>query len=157
MAHLYHATVAWRLPPGADFARGRYSRGHVWRFDGGTEVEASASPQVVPAAYAPAGAVDPEEAFVASLSSCHMLTFLDLARRDGFVVEAYEDSAEGRMEKSAQGRLWVSLITLKPRIDFSGEKRPGPGDLARLHDAAHDLCFIANSIKTEIRVEPTPA
>ena len=76
---------------------------------------------------------------------------------DGLVVEAYEDSAEGRMEKNDRGRLWVSLITLKPRIDFSGEKRPGPGDLARLHDAAHDLCFIANSIKTEIRVEPNLA
>lgn len=156
--HFYHATVSWRREAAeAEFAKGRYSRGHIWRFDGGVEVKASASPQVVPKAFAPADAVDPEEAFVAALSSCHMLTFLDLARRAGFVVESYDDAAEGEMEKNATGRYWMARVTLRPRIVFSGDKRPLPADLDRLHHAAHDECFIANSVTTEVRVEPVAA
>ena len=153
--HLYHATVAWRREPDADFARGRYSRAHTWRFDGGVEVNAAASPHVVPKAFTPEDAVDPEEAFVASLSSCHMLTFLDLARRAGFIVDSYEDAAEGEMVKNAAGRLWVSRVTLRPRITYAG-KEPAADELGRLHHDAHDLCFIANSVTTDVRVE-TPA
>lgn len=150
--HLYRATVIWRRPADADFPKGRYSRGHLWRFDGGVEVKASASPQVVPKAFAPADAVDPEEAFVASLSSCHMLTFLDLARRAGFVIDSYEDAAEGLMEKNAAGRYWISRVTLRPRIVFAGNE-PSAADLERLHHGAHDQCFIANSVTTDVRVE----
>lgn len=152
--HLYRATVTWRRDPDADFARGRYSRGHLWRFDGGVEVKAAASPYVVPKALTPEDAVDPEEAFVASLSSCHMLTFLDLARRAGFVVDAYEDAAEGEMEKNAAGRLWVSRVTLRPRIAWAGNAPPAD-QLDRLHHDAHDLCFIANSVTSDVRVEPS--
>ncbi len=150
--HLYRATVAWRRGDG-EFAKGRYSRAHTWRFDGGIEVPASASPQVVPKPYAVEAAVDPEEAFIASLSSCHMLTFLDLARRAGFVIESYEDEAEGVMEKTPEGRYWVSRVTLRPRIGWGGDKQPGHDDLAALHHAAHEQCFIANSVKTAVSVE----
>jgi organic hydroperoxide reductase OsmC/OhrA len=151
--HIYQATVRWQRDPESDFAKGRYSRGHVWRFDGGLEVKASASPHVVPKAFAPADAIDPEEAFVASLSACHMLTFLDLARRAGFFVETYEDQAEGLMEKRADGRQWMSRVTLRPAIAFSND-RPSPAELERIHHEAHELCFIANSVTTDVRVEP---
>jgi organic hydroperoxide reductase OsmC/OhrA len=150
--HLYKATVSWRRGDG-EFQKGRYSRGHTWRFDGGIEVPASASPQVVPKPYVVEAAVDPEEAFIASLSSCHMLTFLDLARRAGFVIESYEDEAEGVMEKNSAGKYWISRVTLKPRIAYGGDKQPSPDDLARLHHAAHEECFIANSVKTDVKVE----
>lgn len=152
MTHLYRVDVVWRRDEG-DFRKGRYSRGHVWRFDGGVEVPASASPLVVPAAYAPADAVDPEEAFVAALSSCHMLTFLDLARRAGFVVASYEDAAEGVLDKVAEGRLCVARVVLRPRIRFEGEG-PDAAALDKLHEDAHRTCFIANSVTTEITVEP---
>lgn len=157
MAHLYHATVVWRREADEDFAKGRYSRRHLWRFDGGIELAASASPLVVPKPYSAEDAVDPEEAFVASLSSCHMLTFLDLARRQGFVLDSYEDEAEGVMEKNAEGRFWIASVTLRPRIGFSGDRRPDAAALDRLHHAAHEHCFIANSVRTEVRVEPAGA
>lgn len=150
--HPYRATVAWRRGEG-DFAKGRYSRGHVWHFDGGVEVAATASPHVIPKPYTVEAAVDPEEAFVASLASCHMLTFLDLARRAGFVVDAYEDDAEGEMEKNQAGKYWVSRVTLRPRIAWGDGLGPGHGELARLHHAAHEECFIANSVRTTVTVE----
>ena len=112
---------------------------------------------VVPKPYAHEDAVDPEEAFVASLSSCHMLTFVDLARRAGLVLDSYADEAEGEMVKNAEGRLWMARMTLRPKIAFSGARQAEPGELDRLHHAAHDLCFIANSVKTDIRVEPVVA
>jgi organic hydroperoxide reductase OsmC/OhrA len=155
MSHLYTATISWQRGEG-DFARGRYSRRHDWRFDGGVTVPASASPQVVPAAFAPADAVDPEEAFVASLSSCHMLTFLDLARRAGFVVDAYEDVAEGVMEKNADGVFWVSRVALRPRIAWAG-REPDAAELEKLHHDAHRYCFIANSVTTAVTIEPPKA
>jgi organic hydroperoxide reductase OsmC/OhrA len=151
--HSYHATIEWRRDDG-DFAKGRYSRDHVWRFDGGIEVPASASPLVVPRAYVGENTVDSEEAFVATLSACHMLTFLDVARRAGFVVESYEDAAEGEMERLEAGRWWVAKVTLRPRIAFSGEREPTEADLDGLHHKAHEACFIANSVKTEVTVEP---
>jgi organic hydroperoxide reductase OsmC/OhrA len=152
MAHLYTATVTWSRGDG-EFAKGRYSRGHEWRFDGGISVPASASPQVVPKAYVNEAAVDPEEAFIASLASCHMLTFLDLARRGGFVVESYEDAAEGEMAKNAAGKYWVSRVMLRPQIAWGSDKQPTRDELAKLHHVAHEECFIANSVKTEVTVE----
>ena len=155
-AHLYRATISWRRDAG-DFAKGRYSRRHLWRFDGGIEVPASASPAVVPKPYSVEDAVDPEEAFVAALSSCHMLTFVDIARRAGFLIDAYDDEAEGVMEKNAEGRTWISRVTLRPRIAYAGDKQPSAEELARLHEEAHDLCFISNSVKTAVIVAPPPA
>ena len=143
----------WRRDDG-DFAKGRYARGHVWRFDGGVEAAASASPAVVPKPFADESAIDPEEALVASLSSCHMLTFLDVARRAGFVVDSYEDSAEGEMERLASGRWWIAKVTLRPRIVFSGGREPTQAELDDLHHKAHEACFIANSVKTRIEIEP---
>ena len=155
MAHLHKATIAWKRGEG-DFAKGRYSRGHVWRFDGGIEVPASASPAVVPPPYSVETAIDPEEAFVASLSSCHMLTFIDIARRAGFVTESYDDTAEGEMVKGENGQWWISKVTLKPRIVFSGGKRPSEAELADFHHKSHDACFISNSVRTEVVVAPLP-
>jgi organic hydroperoxide reductase OsmC/OhrA len=152
-AHIYRTTVSWQRGEG-DFAKGRYSRKHVWRFDGGVDVPASASPLVVPKPYSVEDAVDPEEAFIASLSSCHMLTFIDIARRAGFTVDSYDDAAEGVMEKNAEGRMWISTVTLRPRIVWSGGKEPSAGELAHLHEQAHDLCFISNSVKTTVTVQP---
>ena len=149
--HQYRATIAWRRE-GEDFAKGRYSRAHEWRFDGGITVPGSASPSVVPAPFSRQDAVDPEEAFVAALSSCHMLTFVDMARRAGIVVESYEDEAVGIMERIAPGRMAITRVTLRPRIVFDGAM-PDQGKLDELHHQAHELCFIANSVKTEISVE----
>jgi organic hydroperoxide reductase OsmC/OhrA len=148
----YTATISWRNDSD-DFARGRYTRGHLWRFDGGTEVPATASPHVVPARFTVEAAVDPEEALIAALSSCHMLTFLDIARRGGFVVASYEDDAVGMMEKNEAGKLWVSEVTLSPRIAFTG-KAPEAAELVHLHEVAHDDCFIANSLLTRVVITP---
>ena len=145
----HKATIKWqRTSP--DFLKGKYSREHTWTFDGGVTVPASASPSVVPAPFSNPAHVDPEEAFVASISSCHMLTFLYLASRQGFQIESYEDEAIGVMAKNAGGVPWVSLVTLKPKIVYGGEKSPSPEDEKQLHHQAHDQCFIANSIRTEI-------
>lgn len=148
----YTATVVWERAPDEPFTNNRYGRGHSWSFDGGVSFRASSSPHVVPRFSDPSG-VDPEEAFVASLSSCHMLTFLYLAAKRGLVVNRYEDVAEGIMAKNERGRFWVSQVTLKPRIDWEGA-RPSADILDQLHHAAHDECFIANSVRTEVRCEP---
>jgi organic hydroperoxide reductase OsmC/OhrA len=148
----YTATVAWKRGEAEPFTDNKYSRGHQWSFDGGVTFRASSSPHVVPRFSDPAG-VDPEEAFVASLSSCHMLTFLYHAAKKGFVVDSYEDTAEGAMGKTPEGRFWVSKVTLKPRIAWGGPA-PDTAALDALHHAAHDECFIANSVKTDVRVEP---
>ena len=146
----YRATVEWEGR--GDFASGRYSRAHHWRFDGGAEVPASASPQVVPLPFSDPSGVDPEEALVASASSCHMLWFLHRAREAGLVVTRYRDEATARMGKDQRGRTAITRIVLRPRIDFAGPE-PDAETLARLHEAAHDACFIANSLRTEIVVE----
>jgi organic hydroperoxide reductase OsmC/OhrA len=148
----HRATVRWALPAGGDFLKGRYSREHTWTFDGGVTVAASPSPGVVPVPFSNPGGVDPEEAFVASISSCHMLTYLFVAMRQGFVVERYEDEAVGVLRKNERGAIWVSAVTLTPRIVYGGEKRPTAEDEDRLHRLAHEQCFIANSVKTEITV-----
>ena len=151
------AIVNWQRRPSDDFLKGKYSREHAWTFDGGFTMPASPSPSVVPAPWSNPANVDPEEAFVASVSSCHMLTFLFLASRQGFQVESYRDEAVGKMAKNAQGAAWVASITLRPVIVYGGQKRPSANDEAQLHHGAHEQCFIANSIKTEVLVEPTPA
>lgn len=146
----YVATVEWRS--GGGFREGRYSRAHRWAFDGGAVVPASASPHVVPAPMSDPAGVDPEEALVASVSSCHMLWFLHLARDAGLDVAAYRDEAVGTMGRDDRGRMAVTRIVLRPKIDFAGDT-PDAGALARLHHEAHEKCFIANSLRTEIVVE----
>ena len=149
----YKTTLAWTRGD-QPFTDGKYSRAHVWRFDGGAQVPASSSPQVVKVPMSDESAVDPEEAFIASLASCHMLFFLDFARRAGFVIDTYEDESEGVLGKDAQGRMAMTVVTLRPRIAFSGDKRPTREEQDALHHKAHEACFIANSVKTEVRVEP---
>ena len=149
----YTASVHWTRND-AKFTDKRYSRRHVWRFDGGVEVPASASPHSVPLPYASADAVDPEEAFVAAISSCHMLWFLSIAAKRGFRVDEYADNAEGVMEKDSQGRLAMTRVTLRPRIVYDGERMPSAADVAAMHGEAHHECYIANSVKTAISVEP---
>lgn len=147
------ATVTWKRGADEAFTDNKYSRGHEWSFDGGVRFRASSSPQVVPRFSDPAG-VDPEEAFVASLSSCHMLTFLYVAAKKGFVIDSYEDQATGAMGKNDKGRFWVNTVTLHPRIVYGGGKAPDKATEDQMHHAAHDDCFIANSVLTEVRVEP---
>ena len=149
----HNATIRWSASAGEDFAKGQYSRAHSWIFDGGAVVPASASPHVVPAPWSDAAGVDPEEAFVASLASCHMLFFLDFARRSGVVVASYEDEAEGMMEKGNDGRVRITKVTLRPRIAFNGAA-PDAAALDALHHKAHEACFIANSVTSEIVIEP---
>ncbi len=141
------AELSWRSD--GKFETGDYSRRHGWKFDGGAEVIASSSPEVVPVPGSDPFGVDPEEALVASVASCHMLWFLDVARRAGHVVESYDDAAEGEMGRIAAGRMALTRITLRPRIVFAGTA-PGEDEVARLHETAHERCFIANSLKTEI-------
>jgi organic hydroperoxide reductase OsmC/OhrA len=136
-----------------DFLSGRYSREHTWTFDGGIRVSASPSPSVVPEPYSNPGSVDPEEAFVAAVSSCHMLTYLYLASRRGFLVDSYQDEALGVMAKNGKGVAWVSVITLHPQIAYSGDQLPTSTEEEQLHHLAHKQCFIANSIKTDVVVK----
>ena len=150
--HRYSARTAWSRN-GATFSDNRYSRGHEWSFDGGVTVPASASPSIVPAPWSVAAAVDPEEALVASASSCHMLWFLSLAAKRGFVVDSYVDDAFGVMEKNAHGKLAFSRITLQPNVSFGGATQPTEDEIAFLHHDAHAECFIANSLKCDIVVE----
>lgn len=146
----YTADISWTLGEGEDFLAGRYSRGHTVSFDGGITVPASASPHVV-GRWAVKEAVDPEEMLVAALSNCHMLVFLHLARQAGFGVTAYRDRAEGTMGQIAPGRQAVTAVVLHPEIEWSGPA-PDAAKLAELHHQAHEGCFIANSVKTEVTV-----
>jgi organic hydroperoxide reductase OsmC/OhrA len=151
----YTATVSWTCPVApAEFLAGKYSRGHDWAFDGGVSFRASSSPHVVPLPWSDAAGVDPEEAFVASLSSCHMLTFLFIASKRKFAVTSYVDEAEGIMAKNAEGKLAVTVVTLKPLIAFSGDRTPTREELDQMHHQAHEDCFIASSVRTEVRCEP---
>ena len=148
----YTATIRWSRTGESDFAKGQYSRAHEWAFDGGGVIPASASPHIVPAPWSDAASGDPEEAFVASLSSCHMLFFLDFARRAAFAVENYVDEAEGVMEKRPDGKMAMTRVTLRPHVTWSGNP-PDKSAIADLHHRAHDACFIANSVTTEVKVE----
>lgn len=147
------ATIHWQRGDD-DFTKGRYSRAHEWRFDGGVVVPASASPHVVRAPWSDPTAVDPEEAFVAAVASCHMLWFLSLAAERGIVVESYDDEAVGIMGRIAPERHAVTEIVLRPRIVFGGASAPDAAAIQTVHDAAHERCFIANSITSAIRIEP---
>ena len=145
----YFAKVSWNLN-GGDFVGQKYSREHQWEFDDGLVVPASASPHVVPLPMSIEKAVDPEEAFVASLSSCHMLWFISIAAGKKFMLQSYFDHAEGVMEKDGEGKLAVTKVTLTPHTQFTGEKIPDREQLDKMHSLAHKNCFIANSVKTEI-------
>lgn len=149
----YETEVQWSRD-GALFTDNRYSRSHRWLFDGGVEVPASSSPTVVPLPLSVAAAVDPEEAFVASLSSCHMLWFLSVAAMRGCVVDSYRDRAVGEMAKDSSGKLAMTRVTLRPDATFVGEKRPTAEDVVAMHREAHEQCYIASSVKTDVRCEP---
>jgi organic hydroperoxide reductase OsmC/OhrA len=151
--HEYQARIHWARGE-APFTDNRYSRGHSWRFDGGVEVPASSSPRVVRVPMSVEAAVDPEEAFVASLSSCHMLWFLSLAAGAGWRVDEYLDDAAGVMGKNTAGKTAMLRVTLHPRVSFSGERLPSRPDILRMHERAHEACFIANSVITEVHTEP---
>ena len=152
-AHPYVAEIDWERGEQA-FLDNRYSRRHRIRFDGGVEIPGSSSPYVVPLPYSCAAAMDPEEAFVASLSSCHMLWFLSLAAKAGWRVDSYRDRAEGIMAKSPQGKLMMTQVTLRPAVAFSGDHLPTREEIVALHHKAHDQCFIANSVLSEVHCEP---
>jgi organic hydroperoxide reductase OsmC/OhrA len=152
MTH-HSATILWQRD-GAAFTDNRYSRGHLWRFDGGIEVPASSSPHSVRVPLSVEAAVDPEEAFVAALSSCHMLWFLSLAAKGGFVVETYRDEAVGVLGTNAAGKQAITNVTLHPAVEFAGDPRPSHEEIDALHHEAHQRCMIANSVTSEIRCEP---
>jgi organic hydroperoxide reductase OsmC/OhrA len=149
----YTASVVWERN-GSVFTDNRYSRGHRWKFDGGIEVPGSSSPHSVPLPLSVAEAVDPEEAFVAAISSCHMLWFLSLAAKRGLVVDSYRDDAVGVMGRDANRKIFVSAVTLHPRVVIGGDKGATADELAAIHHEAHEACYIANSIRTEVRCEP---
>lgn len=150
----YNVKIEWRRREGEVFTDNKYSREHRWIFDGGVEVAGSSSPHVVPPPLSSEQAVDPEEAFIAALSSCHMLWFLSIAAERGVVVESYEDNAEGVMGKNAEGRIAMTKVTLRPRIGFGGDPRPSEEVVDAIHHESHEKCFIANSVKTIVTTEP---
>jgi organic hydroperoxide reductase OsmC/OhrA len=151
----YVATITWTgTAAPEDFVNGKYSREHAWAFDGGVTVPASPAPASVPRPWSNPANVDPEEAFVASISSCHMLTFLWVASKQGFAAASYVDRAVGVMSKNERGVPWVSKVTLHPAIVWAGEKQPTPAELDELHHAAHEGCYIAQSVKTDVVVAP---
>lgn len=149
---IYRAKVSWVSDTPDTFTKNRYSRGHEWSFDGGVTVPASSSPQVVNR-YSVEAAVDPEEALVASVSACHMLTFLYLAARAGFRIDAYSDNAAGEMAANDNGKQWLAKITLDPQIEWAGDKLPTADEIVDLHHRAHEECYIANSIRSEVVVK----
>jgi organic hydroperoxide reductase OsmC/OhrA len=149
----YTAKIVWKNDAPEVFAKNQYTRGHIWEFDGGITVPASSSPHAVRIPFSVEAAVDPEEALVASASSCHMLSFLWVAAKAGFNIESYEDNAEGLMATTDTGKQWISAITLDPRIVWVGNKIPNAEELANLHHEAHEVCYIANSIKSEVVVK----
>jgi organic hydroperoxide reductase OsmC/OhrA len=152
----YHASITWQRD-GATFIDNRYRRLHTWTFDEGLTVPASASPHSVPLPLSEARAVDPEEALVAAVSSCHMLWFLSIAAKRGFVVERYADSPVGTLGRNAKGKDVITEITLRPDITFGGGKRPTSADVAAIHHEAHEVCCLANSVTAEVRLEPPSA
>lgn len=153
MSH-HAARVLWQRDAAEAFVDNRYSRRHAWHFDGGAVVAGSASPSVVRVPYSDASAVDPEEALIAAAASCHLLWFLSLAAEQGYCVDRYEDDAQGEMGQDERGRQAITRIVLRPRVSFSGLHRPDADAFERLHHAAHEACFIANSLRSEIVCEP---
>lgn len=151
MAHTYTAKITWERGLDQAFLDRSYSRGHTWTFDG-IEVPASSSPQVVKS-YSRSDAIDPEEALLAAASSCHMLSFLDIAARRYFRIDTYVDNAEAILEKRPDGKTAITGIVLRPQILFSSEPAPTPEQVGAMHEKAHELCFIANTLNCEIKVE----
>lgn len=149
----YFAQINWSKSDDEVYIDNKYSRGHTWSFDGGVTVPASSSPHVVPLPYSVEANVDPEEAFIASISSCHMLFFLSIAAKNKLVIESYEDKAEGIMEKDTQGNISITKVTLKPKVVFAAHTQPVYELLEQIHHQAHQQCFIANSVKAEIVTE----
>ncbi|NRA55812.1 MAG: OsmC family protein [Gammaproteobacteria bacterium] len=149
----YTAEILWQRASQEVFTDSKYSRAHQWRFDGGATVAASPSPHIVAAPYSVAENVDPEEAFIAALSSCHMLFFLEIAAKRNLIVDNYQDLAIGIMAKNSDGKISMTKVTLRPHVKFSGEKCPTPTQLEKMHHQAHDQCFLANSVKTEVVTE----
>jgi organic hydroperoxide reductase OsmC/OhrA len=149
----YEAKIRWQRRPDERFVDGRYSRGHEWLFDGGAQVRASSSPHVVRLPFSDPSGVDPEEAFVAAIASCHMLFFLSFAAKRGFEVARYDDDAVGVLGVTGNGPEWMTKVTLRPRVAFTGDKRPPAGAVDASHHESHAACYIAHSIKTEVVVE----
>lgn len=149
----FSALISWQRGASEPFVDQRYTRAHEWEFDGGVRVPASSSPHVVPLPYSVAENVDPEEAFVAALSSCHMLVFLWLAAKQRYLVECYRDQAVGIMETDERGRQSITRVTLRPRVQFAGDRQPSLAELEQLHHQAHEECFIANSVRTQVTTE----
>jgi organic hydroperoxide reductase OsmC/OhrA len=150
----YTATTHWQRQATEAFTDNRYQRRHEWRFDGGVVVPGSSAVSSVPLPYSDPNAVDPEEAFVASLSSCHLLWFLHLAGKAGYVVDAYTDQAVGVMARNTAGKVAMTVVTLRPQVRFGGARQPTPAEHEALHHRAHEDCYIANSVKCEVRCEP---
>jgi len=149
----YSASVHWERGD-QDFLDKKYRRAHIWRFDGGAVVQASSSPNVLPPPMSDPSGVDPEEALVAAVSSCHMLWFLAMAAKHHWLVDSYDDQPNGKLDKNSHGRTAVSLVTLRPKVVFGGDHQPTSYEINTLHQEAHELCFIANTVKSEIRIEP---
>jgi len=149
----YTAEIVWQRASQEVFTDSKYSRAHQWNFDGGATVAASPSPHIVPLPYSVAENVDPEEAFIAALSSCHMLFFLEVAAKRNLIVDNYQDLAIGILAKNRDGRVSMTKVTLRPQVKFSGEKCPTPTQLEKMHHQAHEQCFLANSVKTEVITE----
>lgn len=147
----YQATILWERNNQV-FTDNKYTRAHQWQFQEGTTVAASASPHIVPLPYSIAKNVDPEEAFVASLSSCHMLFFLSIAAKKKLIIDSYKDIAEGVLEKNKNNQMAMTKVTLSPIISFSG-KQPSKAEISKIHHLAHQECFIANSVTTEIEIK----
>ncbi|TBR43548.1 OsmC family peroxiredoxin [Marinomonas agarivorans] len=152
----HYATITWQRADDEAYVDNQYSRGHTWAFDGGVTVPASSSPHVVPLPYSVAENVDPEEAFVASLSSCHMLFFLSIAAKKRYVIDLYTDQAVGTMGENTSGKMAVTKVILRPKVIFSGDKQPSSEQLEAMHHQAHELCFIANSVTAEVVTEIQP-
>ncbi|ELR72607.1 OsmC/Ohr family protein [Fulvivirga imtechensis AK7] len=151
----HYAKIQWQKQSAESFTDGKYHRGHQWQFDGGIHLKASSSPEVIPVPMSDASAVDPEEAFVAALCSCHMLFFLSIAAGKKYIVEEYTDAAEGIMNKDASGRMAMDQVVLNPVVKFSGNHFPDKQQLAAMHEQAHSRCFLANSVKTKIIIQHT--
>ena len=149
----YFAKITWFRGKNEKYVDNKYSRGHQWAFDGGSTISASSSPHIVPTPYSIESNVDPEEAFIASLSSCHMLFFLSIAAKRRFIVDRYQDNACGILEKNAAGKMSMTRVTLRPTIDFSAATQPSIGQIEKMHHQSHAQCFIANSVSTEIIIE----
>lgn len=149
----YYAKIVWNRGSDENYIDNKYSRGHEWSFDGGVTVPASSSPHVVPLPYSVEANVDPEEAFVASLSSCHMLFFLSIAAKRQFIIDGYIDNAIGVVEKDSDGKISMTKVTLRPEVNFSGDRQPSIEQLEKMHHQSHEQCFIANSVKTEVVTE----